>query len=637
MRQMFPPGLPGQNRGDSDVLPPGIGAPRPEADAMPPDRQPAGPKPLRVRVPRAAQLPDYLPARMLNEFIYCPRLFFYEWVDGVFRESADTVEGALRHEKLERKSDPLPEPAQAGDEKIHSRSVQLSSEAYKLIATIDLVEGEHGRVCPVDYKRGRPRDGDEGPEAWSSDRVQVCVQALVLRDNGYACDEAVLFYNQTKQRVRVAVDDRLITETVDAVRRARETAQAGVVPPPLGDSPKCPGCSLAGICLPDETAVAMGWPAPQDGPEQLGLFADDTPAPPRWPLHDAPVQLDEVRRLVPARDDLRPLYVTGHGLTIGKSGDVLEVRDRKQKIQEVRLHEISQVNVFGNVQVTAGAVQSLCWAEKPVAYFSTGGWFYGLTQGLGLKNVFLRRAQFDRASDDRFCLSFARQVVATKIRNQRTLLQRNHVEPPTAVLLRLKELGVQACGAASLESLLGIEGTAARLYFEQFSGMLKAVDGRDRPAFDFTHRNRRPPRDPINALLSLAYAFLTRDLTIVCHAIGFDPFVGFYHQPRFGRPALALDLMEGFRPLIADSAVLSAVNTRMVTPDDVVRVGGAVSLTAEGRKGLIRAYEQRIDTLVTHPLFGYRVSYRRVMEIQARLLARFVSGELAGYQGFETR
>ncbi|HEY3380769.1 MAG TPA: CRISPR-associated endonuclease Cas1 [Vicinamibacterales bacterium] len=129
----------------------------------------------------------------------------------------------------------------------------------------------------------------------------------------------------------------------------------------------------------------------------------------------------------------------------------------------------------------------------------------------------------------------------------------------------------------------------------------------------------------------------TRDLTIVCHAIGFDPFIGYYHQPRFGRPALALDLMEGFRPLIADSAVLSAINRRMVTPSDFVKVGHAVSLTPNGRKGLIRAYEQRIDALVTHPLFGYRVSYRRVLEVQARLLARYVTGEVAAYRGFETR
>jgi CRISPR-associated protein Cas1 len=293
--------------------------------------------------------------------------------------------------------------------------------------------------------------------------------------------------------------------------------------------------------------------------------------------------------------------------------------------------------VFGNVQVTGGAVQALCWAEKPIAYFSTGGWFYGLTQGLGLKNVFLRREQFRRADDEVFCLRLARDIVATKVRNQRTMLLRNHLEPPARAIEQLKRLARLAEAASEVEALLGIEGTAARVYFEQFGGMIKAEESGERPSFDFQHRNRRPPRDPVNALLSLAYSMLVRDFTVVCHAVGFDPFLGFYHQPRFGRPSLALDLMEGFRPIVADSAVLLSINTRMVTGKDFVRAGPAVALSSSGRRGLIRAYEQRMDMLVTHPLFGYRVSYKRLLETQVRLLARVVTGELSRYPGFETR
>src|SRR5690606_29524604 len=153
---------------------------------------------------------------------------------------------------------------------------------------------------------------------------------------------------------------------------------------------------------------------------------------------------------------------------------------------------------------------------------------------------------------------------------------------PARALDALKRLAKQARQAGELESLLGIEGTAAHIYFANFAGMIKVDDG-DAPTFDFTRRNRRPPRDPVNALLSLGYALLVRDLTHVCHAIGFDPFIGFYHQPRFGRPALALDLMEGFRPLIVDSAVLTAINTGMVTRDDFLRAGDSVTLTARGR------------------------------------------------------
>jgi CRISPR-associated protein Cas1 len=339
---------------------------------------------------------------------------------------------------------------------------------------------------------------------------------------------------------------------------------------------------------------------------------------------------------------------------------VLKVKDKDKLVQEVRFNEICQLNLLGSIQLTTQAIQALCEAEIPIAYFSMGGWFYGITQGLGVKNIFLRREQFRFAEVPGFCLRLARSLVAGKISNQRTLLQRNHVEPPSHALALMKCLQQDAEHAEAMESLLGIEGNAARIYFEHFAGMLKVSDPRTCEAetssndesgaagpssdsasggmsFDFAHRNRRPPRDPVNALLSLAYSVLAKDLTIVTQAVGFDPYLGFYHQPRFGRASLALDLMEPFRPLIADSAVLSAINTRMVTAGDFLRTGNAVALTADGRKKFFRAYEQRMDTLVTHPMFGYRVNYRRMLDIQARLLARLLTGELTVYPVFTTR
>ncbi len=573
-------------------------------------------------------LPDYLPARMLNEFVYCPRLFYYEWVEGVFAHNADTVEGALRHGSVDREPEELPPPAEVAEATgAAARSVQLSSDEYRLIAKMDLVEVTNGCVVPVDYKKGRPMDGADGPEAWPADRVQVGAQALILRGNGYRCDEAVLYYAATKQRVRLSVDDALVGDVCGALERARLTARAGMAPDPLVDSPKCPRCSLVGICLPDETTRARrGWQDAEDLQPWLIV-------PGEAPVEPEPA----VRRLVPARGDLRPLYVVGQGMSVGKSGETLQVRDRQRKtVQESRLIDISQVCLFGNVTISAPAVQALCQGEKPIAYFSRGGWFYGTTMGIGLRNAYLRAEQFRQADRPVFCRAVACRTVAGKIRNQRVLLQRNHVEPPRVVLGRLKRLAAQAEGASSLEELLGIEGTAARLYFEHFDGMVKVDDG-SVGRLRFEHRNRRPPRDPVNALLSLAYSLLAKDVTVTCLMIGLEPYWGFYHQPRYGRPALALDLMEMFRPLVADSAVLSALNTGMVGAEDFVSAGAAVSLTPAGRKGLLRAYEQRMDGLVTHPLFDYRVNYRRVLEIQARLLARFICGEIAEYPSFETR
>jgi CRISPR-associated protein Cas1 len=188
-----------------------------------------------------------------------------------------------------------------------------------------------------------------------------------------------------------------------------------------------------------------------------------------------------------------------------------------------------------------------------------------------------------------------------------------------------------------MDRLLGIEGMAARLYFSAFSGMLKSRQEGVGCTFDFNGRNRRPPVDPVNALLSYAYALLAKDLTVTTLAVGFDPFLGFYHQPRYGRPSLALDLMEEFRPIIADSVVLWVVNNGMVSPSDFVRRGPAVALNPDARRKFIQAYEKRLDTLITHPVFGYRISYRRVLEVQVRLLGRVLSGEIAVYPAFKTR
>ena len=571
------------------------------------------------------KLPEYLPARMVNEFAYCPRLFFYEWVEGLFEESSDTVSGGIEHRRVDTQGSALP-AAEELPEKIHARSVTLSSERLRAIAKMDLIEAEGGVVTPVDYKHGRPLSGDDGPELWPADRAQLAVQGIVLRENGYRCDEGVAYYRKTGQRVRVAFDAAVMAEAESLIGRAWQTAEEGEIPPPLEDSPKCPRCSLAGICLPDETRRLAEDIADA---QQLGLFEE---------LRRKPVKR-EVRALVTPRSELRPLYLNTQGVRVGKSGAVLQVKDDKTVVQEVRVGEICQVNLMGNVQISTQAVQALCEAEVPVCYFSMGGWFYGITTGLNTKNVFLRRSQFRLAEQEYFARALARRIVAGKVRNQRTLLQRNHVEPKKATLAAMKEMADRAEEAGSLDELLGVEGNAARLYFGDFAGMMKVdEDAGARPLpFEMDGRNRRPPRDPVNAMLSLGYSLLTKDLTVACYAVGFDPYVGFYHQPRFGRPALALDVMEPFRPLVVDSAVLTAVNTGMVTERDFVRAGGGVALTAAGRKAFFRAYEMRMDTLVTHPLFEYRVSYRRMLEIQARLLARVVEGEIGEYPVFTTR
>ncbi len=280
--------------------------------------------------------------------------------------------------------------------------------------------------------------------------------------------------------------------------------------------------------------------------------------------------------MIAARDDTRPLYLNTPGYRVGCKDEVLQVKDKDKLIEEVRMRDVSHVALFGNIQISTQAIQSLCEQEVPVTYFSMGGWFYGITRGHAMKNVFLRMEQFRLARDETTCLSLARQFVHGKIRNHRTLLMRNHLEPPEPIILKLKRASDDALAAASIEQLLGIEGAAASQYFQQFSGMVKIED--DLPGietqrkderqlafnFNFSNRNRRPPTDPVNAMLSLAYSMLSKDCTLAALAVGFDPYLGFYHQPRFGRPAMGLDLMEEFRPLIAESTVLSCIRKRIL-------------------------------------------------------------------------
>lgn len=476
-----------------------------------------------------------------------------------------------------------------------------------LIARLDLLEGNGQSVTPVDYKRGNLPDTPE--RSWEPDRVQLCVQALILRENGYTCTEGYLYYAESRERVRIPIDDALIERTLALLEEARQTAEGGVIPAPLIDSPKCPRCSLVGICLPDEVHY----------------------------LTDGPVDEDSPRRLTPARDDALPVYVATQGMSVGKSGDRLEIKERGKVVQEIRLLDVSQLCLFGNVQVTTQAQKELLDRGLPVCYFTYGGWFYGMTTGPSHKNVELRRAQYAAAADESRSLQLAARFVEAKIKNTRTLLRRNGQGTSDEVLDRLADLAKQAVGAESQESLLGLEGLAARFYFGQFKAMLKPKEEGEVTRFDFTGRNRRPPRDPVNAMLSYAYSLLAKDFTVTCQAVGFDPYLGFYHQPRYGRPSLALDLMEEFRPIIGDSVVIGLINNGEIRAKDFVSRGGAWSLTPEGRRAFLLAYDRRMDQLVTHPLFGYSISYRRILEVQVRLLGRHLLGELPAYPQFLTR
>lgn len=544
---------------------------------------------------------------MVNEYQYCPRLAYLEWVQGEWAESADTVEGRHAHRRVDRPSGDLPNPTEAnGDERVHARSVTLSSSRIGLIARMDLIESEGDRVTPVDYKRGKRPHVAHG--AYEPERVQLCVQGMILEEHGYRCEGGILYFAQSRERVAVPFDDELRALTRNAIDGLRLVAAGGQIPPPLEDSPKCARCSLVGICLPDEVNFLR---TEEESPRPLSV----------------------------GRDEALPLYVQARGAKVAKRGEVLEVSIEDEKTQSVRLIDVSQLVLMGQVYVTTPTLHELMSRDIPVSWHSFGGWFIGHTVGTGHKNVEVRTAQYRASFDPQVCLRLAKGFVVAKIQNQRTLLRRNwkQGEAPSDLIDGFQADLRRVQRAADLGELLGAEGQAAARYFGNFSSMLSRTEDAGELRFDFETRNRRPPTDPVNALLSYAYAILTRTWSVVLSAVGFDPYRGFYHQPRYGRPALALDMIEPFRPLIADSSVIQAINNGEVRPADFIEVAGSVALTDEGRKRFIGTLERRLGQEITHPLFGYRLSYRRLLELQARLLSRHLLGELSEYPNFTTR
>jgi CRISPR-associated endonuclease Cas1 len=265
---------------------------------------------------------------------------------------------------------------------------------------------------------------------------------------------------------------------------------------------------------------------------------------------------------------------------------------------------------------------------KPVVHLSTGGWFHGISHGHDVENAYARAAQYAAAADPATCHRFAAELIAAKSRNHRALLMRNGQTPAcreaaTVIGDRLKRF--EPASLPTLDHLRGWEGGAAAVYFAAFPGMLRndAVG-----TFDFNARNRRPPKDPVNALLSYAYALLAKECSVALLGEGLDPWWGLYHQPRHGRPSLALDLMEPFRPVIADSVVLTAINTGMIQQRHFIVNANGCAMQPAGRKALLQAWEQRLDQLFTHPEFDYRCSWRTILRIQARLLVRWLRGDI---------
>ena len=357
-------------------------------------------------------------------------------------------------------------------------------------------------------------------------------------------------------------------------------------------------------------------------------------------------------------DGMATLYLTEPRSLVKKDGDTLVVHIPENKEQDtprrkvrVPLIKVTQVVVYGDVTLTSPALAALLGQRADVCFCSYHGRFRGrLAPPLG-KNSLIRLEQHRAHGDPVRTCTLARAFVRGKLANMRSMLlraNRKRDDPDVAraaaslkrVLDQVDELDPGQAAAPPDPShpqagtahgtLLGLEGSGTAFYFGVFGRLLKGD-------WDFTRRQRRPPRDPVNALLSFGYVLLTNHVASAISVVGLDPYVGFLHSSQFGKPALALDVMEPFRPLVVDSIVLTLLNNGMLARRDFQEQLGAWRLTEKGRRTFLAKFEQRLDTPIQHPVFGYKATYRRSLELEVRLVAKWLAGEIRHFKPFVVR
>jgi len=317
------------------------------------------------------------------------------------------------------------------------------------------------------------------------------------------------------------------------------------------------------------------------------------------------------------------LYVTTPGAYIEKEYKRILITKDDEVILRVPLFRVSRLVLVGSVGITLQAMQALLWHNVGLTLITRQGKLLGRLVPPTVKNIVLRQRQYERGKDDQFCLAVSRKFIYGKVRNSATMisrLRRSHPEIEEEISVKLRKALDDIDQVDDLASLRGIEGSAARLYF---LGFRQAI----RRGWQFEKRSHHPPEDEINALLGLAYTLLHENIITALEIVGLDPYDGFLHADKYGRPALALDLMEEFRSIIADSVVLNLVNRGMITPNDFIVEGKRYTLQKKGLDDFFHAYQNRIQTEVIHPFNRHRLSYQKIFEVQAAGLRKAIEGE----------
>jgi CRISP-associated protein Cas1 len=563
----------------------------------------------------------------LHALAYCERLFYLEEVEEL--RVADEAVWAGRQLHLE-----LDEPGEVVE-------LTLESAALGLRGRLDAVRRRDGGLYPIEHKRGRARRGPGGEAmAWESDALQAAAYALLLTEHaGRPVTEARVRYHRDNVTVRLPIAEAEHGAVRDAVARARALTRSPDRPAITSDERKCVRCSLAPVCLPEESRFAEAEAA-------MTPEAAAEPASARAAVGSTGARRAEATamptpiRLYPPDTERRSLHVVSHGARVGRSADAFEVTEREGERTKVGAREISDVVLHGHAQITTQALR-LCAAEEiPVHFVTTSGAHLGTFSGMS-GGVQRRIRQYRGLTDDGFAMALARRLVMAKVEMQlRHLLRasRKGEELRGAVQEGVDALRGSLRRAAHAEDraeLMGQEGGAARAYFAGLAPLVHAEAGEEmRPR----GRSRRPPEDRFNALLSFGYSLLYRDVVSAVLRVGLEPAFGVLHQPRSAAFPLALDLMELFRVPVVDMAVMGAVNRRTFEPQrDFAVTGKQVWLSDAGRRAMIEVYERRKHEEYRHDVLGFSLSYGRMMELEVRLLEKEWSGEPGLFARFRIR
>jgi CRISP-associated protein Cas1 len=325
------------------------------------------------------------------------------------------------------------------------------------------------------------------------------------------------------------------------------------------------------------------------------------------------------------------IYINQDDVYIGKVDERLKVTADRQTLLDVPLIKVDGVVVIGRATVSPAAMTELLGRGIPLSFLTGTGRYLGRMEPELTKNIFVRKAQWQAAGESKQALHVVRGFIRGKLKNYRTALMRAQREHPgvdlEVAITQIEHALNPMEQTETVNSLRGLEGAGSAAYFGSFNHLIREE------GFTFEARRRRPPTDPVNSLLSFGYALLRHDVQSALNIVGFDPYLGYLHVERYGRPSLALDLMEEFRPLVVDAVVLSAINCKRITPEDFITepLSGAVSLTDERRRDFLRLYEQKKQSQFKHPVMGRQCTYQEAFEIQARLLAKYLMGQTEQY------